>query len=61
MAYKKMSKEEYVEQQREKLDQFMLNRENAIVNSIINLDEKLPIWEAPVFHSKCINPASNVR
>lgn len=61
MAFKKMSKEEYLEQQREKLDTFMLNRENAIIDSIANLDEKLPLWEAPVFHSKCINPASNVR
>jgi len=61
MAFKKMSREEYLEQQREKLDTFMLNRENAIIDSIANLDEKLPLWEAPVFHSKCINPASNVR
>lgn len=61
MAYKKITKEEYQQQQKDKLDNFMFTREKAIIDSMENMNDKLPPWEAPVFHSKCINPASGVR
>lgn len=43
------------------LDTFLEIRKKAIIESLSDLSEDKPVWQAPVFNTKYLNPVSNSR